>query len=150
MISMSVIHNFPLLAALVSVFAAQFIKVPIHVITHRSVNLKLAFSTGGMPSSHSAAVAALAAAVGISSGFASVLFAIVFVFGIITMYDAAGIRRHAGTHASILNRMTKRLSALQKEEHDDSVLKEMLGHRPIEVLAGAGLGIAISLLLHMA
>lgn len=147
---MSVLHNFPLLAAVAAVVAAQFIKVPIRFISRGTLDIKLAFSTGGMPSSHSAAVSALATAVGLMEGFTSAMFAIAFMFGAITMYDAAGIRRHAGTHASILNRLTRTFSMLQNEEQADGTLKEMLGHRPVEVLAGAGLGIAVSLVFDLA
>ncbi|MFC5649474.1 divergent PAP2 family protein [Paenibacillus solisilvae] len=146
---LNVIHNFPLISALIAIFIAQFIKVPIHYISRRTINIQLAFSTGGMPSSHSAAVAALATAVGMMDGFSSTTFAIALMVSIITMYDAAGIRRHAGMHASALNRMTKTISVLHNKEQVDPSLKEMLGHRPIEVCAGASLGIAVSLIMKL-
>lgn len=139
----------PLIAALISILVAQLVKVPIYFISHLALDPKLAFRTGGMPSSHSAAVAALTAGVGMKDGFSSSLFAIACLFGVITMYDAAGLRRHAGTHAAILNRMTRKLANLQGEEQALPWLRETLGHRQAEVLAGAALGIAISLLLHV-
>ncbi|WP_040950528.1 divergent PAP2 family protein [Gorillibacterium massiliense] len=144
---MNSIVNFPLFAALISVFTAQIVKVPIHFFSTGHINVKLAFSTGGMPSSHSAAVVSLAAAVGMKDGFSSSLFAVAAMFSIITMYDAAGVRRQAGTHASILNRMTRVIPIFQNGQEAVSTLKEMLGHRPSEVCAGAVLGLVVSILL---
>lgn len=139
--------NFPLLAALISIGAAQLLKIPIYLVTKRTLNFRIAVSTGGMPSSHSAAVVSLATAVGLMEGFSSAIFAVAVMFSIITMYDAAGIRRHAGTHASILNRITRLNPAYASDETAAASLKEMLGHRPIEVCAGALLGIVISVFM---
>lgn len=128
------------------------VKIPVNFFARLEIDWRRAISTGGMPSSHSAAVAALSTGVGLREGFSSSLFAIACVFGVITMYDAAGIRRHAGTHASLLNLITRRLSMEHNNAHKLTypLLKEMLGHRPIEVLAGALLGIILSLLLWFA
>ncbi|SEM54282.1 divergent PAP2 family protein [Paenibacillus sp. OV219] len=149
---MSITPYLPLIAALIAILVAQLVKIPINFFTHLEIDWRRAISTGGMPSSHSAAVAALTTGVGMKEGFSSSLFAIAFVFGVITMYDAAGVRRHAGTHASLLNRITRRLAIEQNDNQKLKypLLKEMLGHRPIEVLAGAVLGIIISLLLWLA
>lgn len=142
------LHNFPLMAAFLSMVAAQFIKVPLHYMSSKSWNAGLGFSTGGMPSSHSAAVASLATAIGLSSGVASASFAVAVVVSCITMYDAAGIRRHAGLHAAFLNRLMVSYRP-PNEEQGHAALKEMLGHRPIEVIVGAILGIAVSSLLYV-
>lgn len=144
---MSILSNFPLLAAVSAIIAAQFVKVPVYLVMNRTWKLGLAFSTGGMPSSHAAAVASLATAVGLLNGFGSSVFAIAAIFSVITMYDAAGIRRHAGIHASVLNRWTRLIPSLQSQGEGRAELKEMLGHRPSEVCAGAVFGIVISLLL---
>lgn len=143
---MALLHNFPLIAALCAIVAAQIIKVPIYLITHRTFNVGLGFSTGGMPSSHSAAVTSLATAIGIRSGFDSSGFAIAAVVSAITMFDAAGIRRHAGIHASILNQLAETFPTHLFD--GNFKLKELLGHRPSEVVVGAFFGIFISLLLH--
>jgi acid phosphatase family membrane protein YuiD len=145
---MALFHNFPLMAAFISVIAAQMIKVPIYLITHRSWNFKLGFSTGGMPSSHSAAVSSLTAAVGITDGVSSSAFAIAAVVSAITMYDAAGIRRHAGFHASLINRIARKLAVTDKDHTPHVELKELLGHRPVEVLAGAVFGIVVSFIYY--
>jgi uncharacterized protein len=142
-----VLYNFPLIAALLSIILAQFIKVPIYLITTRTWNVRLGFSTGGMPSSHSAAVCSLAAAIGLEEGLSSAAFAIAVIVSAITMYDAAGIRRHAGIHASLINRLMTTASG-RKGEEPHQALKELLGHRPVEVVAGALFGIVISIILH--
>jgi len=151
---MSLFQNYPLWAALTGIGLAQFIKIPLHYFTHRTWNWGLLFSTGGMPSSHSAAVTALATAVGFSEGFSSTYFAIATVFAIIVMFDAAGVRRHAGNHAVLLNILLEEFNLLKKEfkhlrikaeQEKREKLKELLGHQPIEVFIGAWLGILIAL-----
>lgn len=102
---MELLLNFPLIAALIAIFFAQFIKVPIHFIAFRKVNWSLINSTGGMPSSHSAAVSALTVAVGIETGMDSPVFAVAAIFAIITMFDATGVRRQAGEQAAVLNQL---------------------------------------------
>jgi len=142
------VHNSPLIAALVSMILAQVIKVPLNLFIRRLWSPALAFSTGGMPSSHSAAAVSLSVSIGIVNGFSSSLFAIAAVVCAITMYDAAGIRRHAGIHAALLNRITYNLSEMTKGETAETHLKELLGHRPVEVLAGLILGMITSYVLH--
>ena len=146
---MQIIQNYPLMAALISMVAAQIIKVPLNLIWCRTWDVARAFSTGGMPSSHSAAVTSLTAAIGISEGLDSSTFAVAAVLSAITMYDAAGIRRHAGIHASFLNRLVKATPSLLKESGSSGKeLKELLGHRPVEVLAGAFFGVAASIVIY--
>lgn len=153
---MELFLNFPLIAALTSIIFAQFIKVPIRLIVTREFRPSLAFSTGGMPSSHSAAVAALTTAVGILYGTASTSFAISFVFSVIVMFDATGIRRQAGKQAVVLNQLIKDFQYFveeakgwkQKEDEEKrQELKELLGHQPIEVFFGGLTGICIAFLL---
>ncbi len=141
--------NFPLTAALLSIILAQLIKVPLNLISNRSWNSMLAFSTGGMPSSHSAAVSSLTTAIGIQEGVSSPVFAISVVVSLITMFDAQGIRRHAGVHASFINRLVEATPIIVKEGNTNKTLKELLGHRPIEVVVGALFGIGISILLYV-
>ena len=99
-----------------------------------------------MPSSHSSFVTSLACSVGFEEGFSSTLFAIAFVLSMIVMYDASGVRRAAGKQAEVLN-----IFIANFEKHGikiDSKLKELLGHSPIEVFAGAILGIVVSVLMY--
>jgi acid phosphatase family membrane protein YuiD len=154
---MSFLHNYPLWAAIAGIGIAQGIKIPIFFITNRKWAWKLMFSTGGMPSSHSAAVTSLATAIGLTEGFQSGYFAISAVFAMIVMHDAAGVRRHAGQHAALLNSLADDFQMLLSELKDlrmkpkreaHTKLKELLGHKPIEVLVGGSLGILIALVLY--
>lgn len=152
----SLLLNFPLVAALSAIIIAQVIKVPIHFIFTREFAPGLVFGTGSMPSSHSAAVSALTTAIGITEGISSIPFAIAFVFSVITMFDALGIRREAGEHAIILNQLVKDFQYFideathwhKKEEYEKiAELKTLLGHKPIEVFVGALTGVAIAFII---
>lgn len=154
---MDLFTNFPLWAALAAIFFAQFIKVPIQFIATRRLDWHLLTSTGGMPSSHSAAVTALATGVAIEAGLASPIFAVAAVFAIITMFDATGVRRQAGEQAIVLNqlvsdfnRFVEEAKVWQKkpEKEKRKELKELLGHKPIEVFFGGVTGILLTLFLH--
>jgi acid phosphatase family membrane protein YuiD len=125
---------------------AQGVKVLISLVTEspgRAVSR--IFETGGMPSAHSAAVTALATGIGWRDGWSSTAFAIAAVFGYIVIYDATGIRRHAGMHAALLNRLVNELRHLMEDQGAPSdALKTLLGHTYPQVLAGILLGLAIS------
>ncbi len=148
---MDLFQNFPLWAALTAICFTQVIKMLLHWLALREWNWQLLFSTGGMPSSHSAAVVALTTAIGIQEGLQSPLFAISAIFSVITMFDAAGIRRHAGEHAVILNQLLEELKDISEidwsrhPEKGQEKLKELLGHKPAEVFAGGWLGLFTAL-----
>ena len=129
---------------ILSWFLSQLIKVMRGVVKERRFNFRWLFDTGGMPSSHSATVASLATVTGLYYGFHTPLFLIVLVFTLITMFDAAGVRRNVGRQATILNKMLDDL--YEKGEVPEQHLKELLGHTPVEVFAGAFLGILIAYL----
>ncbi|MBE4907431.1 divergent PAP2 family protein [Bacillus luteolus] len=154
---MDLFTNFPLWAALAAIGFAQFVKVPIQFIASRKVDWSLITSTGGMPSSHSAAVTALTTGIGIEEGVGSPLFAVSAVFAIIVMFDATGVRRHAGEQATVLNRLVidfnrfveeAKMWPKMDETEKRKELKELLGHQPIEVFFGGLSGILLTLLLH--
>jgi len=132
-------------AVVLAWFSSQIIKVLRGVLTRKRFNFRWLFDTGGMPSSHSATVGSLATAVGLYYGFRSIPFLITLIFTLITLSDAAGVRRSVGRQAGILNRMLDDL--YEKGQVPDTRLKELLGHTPIEVLAGALLGAMVSLLV---
>lgn len=121
---------------------AQVLKVLIELIWRRKLDLRLLTSAGGMPSSHSAIVCALATAVGIHDGVSSSLFAISLVLAVVVMYDAAGVRRAAGVQARILNQIIDEL--FQGHPISETRLRELIGHTPIQVVVGAALGIVLS------
>ncbi len=136
-----------LAAGMLAAFIAQLIKFIIFTIKTRKVNFKIFTTTGGMPSSHSAGVMGLSTAVGIIKGFDSIAFAIALGYALITMYDAAGVRRAAGKTAACLNRMMDDFY-----KHDVQAiggkLKELLGHTPFEVIMGALFGIVFAYYFH--
>ena len=108
-------------------------------------DLRLIFSSGGMPSSHSAVVTSLATSIGIAKGFASPEFALSAMLAFITMTDAAGVRRAAGRQAAVLNKIVQDMISGGKNLSSEK-LKELLGHTPFEVIIGALLGVLIALL----
>ena len=122
---------------------AQAIKLIITRITEKHWDWRHIFSSGGMPSSHSAAVCATAASVGYLYGFSTPLFAIAAVMSAGVMYDAANVRRETGKQAQILNYMMEHWDQMRPEELFDKALKELVGHTPLQVLMGALLGVAI-------
>lgn len=153
---MEIFTNFPLWAGLFAIGFAQFVKIPLEFIATRQFNWGLLTSTGGMPSSHSAAVTALATAIGLEQGFDSPFFAISVIFGVIVMFDASGVRRHAGEQATVINQLVMDFNKIisevkqwpEKEEKEKrKELKELLGHQPIEVFFGGLTGILLSLFI---
>lgn len=131
-------------AVILAWFISQVIKVIRGAWVERRFNFRWLFDTGGLPSSHSATVSALATSVGLYYSFASIPFLITLLFSIITMFDAAGVRRSVGRQASVLNKMLDDL--YEKGQVPETRLKELFGHTPFEVFAGAFLGILVSLL----
>ncbi len=131
-------------AVFLSWLVAQIIKLIRGGLREKRINVRWLFNTGGMPSAHSATVASLATVTGLYYGFNSVIFLIVLIFSIITMFDAAGVRRNVGRQASILNKILDELYA--KRQVPEQRLKELFGHTPVEVFAGAFLGILMAYL----
>lgn len=124
---------------------AQLLKVPICLITEKKLNFMMLLSSGGMPSSHSATICALATACGVNEGVGSPIFAVCTIMAFIVMYDAAGVRRAVGQQAKILNRIMEDISE-GKTDEINSKLKELVGHTRLEVIAGAALGVIIGLI----
>ncbi|MBN2638289.1 MAG: divergent PAP2 family protein [Bacteroidales bacterium] len=143
----SILGNNILDVVAVAWFVAQFLKVIHGLITDKKLYLQRFWETGGMPSSHSSTVASLTTAVGIVYGISSGLFAVSIVLAVIVMHDAVGIRRAAGKQAGVVNRMGTWLTNHSNEAYFQEELKELLGHKHIEVLAGAILGVLITLLM---
>lgn len=140
-----IFSNRVLITSAVAWLAAQLLKVVFIFLTRRELDFRRLVGSGGMPSSHSSFVTALSISVGRVLGFNSPEFAICAVFAFIVMYDAAGVRRAAGKQARILNIIIKEMQDTGKLEEER--LKELIGHTPVEVIAGAVVGIIISLLL---
>jgi acid phosphatase family membrane protein YuiD len=139
---MSLLANTPLVAAFTATLIAQTFKLALVLATERRWAPERLLETGGMPSSHSAAVAALATSLGMIYGLGHPYFAIAVVFATIVMYDATGIRRAAGQHAELLNDLVEELSHLFDEGFQPRALKTLLGHTYPQVVVGALLGLA--------
>ncbi len=167
---MSVIASNPLLnIAVISWFVAQVIKTALNWAANGHLNLERLTGSGGMPSSHSSFVVSLAIGMARVEGYQSPLFAMTLVFAAVVMYDAMGVRRAAGEQAKTLNHLIGNFQdffeflkdhplldfddeEFSADADDDmtgenrKMLKEFLGHTPLEVLAGALLGILIAMI----
>lgn len=137
--------NRVLLEAFFAWLIAQTLKVVHTLVKERRVDFRRFVGAGGMPSSHSAFVTSLATAIGERAGWGSPTTALAWVFAMIVMYDAAGVRQAAGKQAEILNQIVDDLYHGGRLREDR--LKELLGHSPIEVFAGAALGVLTAALL---
>ncbi len=149
---LGLLSNYVLITALVGWASAQVLKTVIHSVTTGRFDISRMTGDGGMPSCHSACVCALALAVSRKLGFASPEFGIAFIFAVIVMNDAMGVRRAAGEHAKLLNKMMEEDQKTDIDYFDDTAddpkeLKEFLGHTPLEVLCGALLGIIIAMVV---
>lgn len=120
---------------------AQISKFVVNAVITRDIDFRKLVSTGGMPSSHSAITVCLATIMGMDYGFDSGIFALSVIFALIVMTDAAGVRRAAGKQAEVLNKLIHHSPVVRL----DKELKELLGHTPVQVFAGAVLGIAVAL-----
>ncbi|MDD5194617.1 MAG: divergent PAP2 family protein [Candidatus Omnitrophica bacterium] len=121
-------------------------KITLATIREKRFNFYWLLSTGGMPSSHSAGVVALAVCIGKQEGFCTPLFALGCIFAFVTMFDAQSWRRSVGVQARILNRMIDDLQ--EHKKITDNRLKELMGHTPTEVFIGALIGIVIPLIFY--
>ncbi len=139
------------LAAITSLILAQVLKAIIILLTRprtrprrsfKEVMYALLWKTGGMPSSHSALVSALATSVGFTEGFDSSIFIVSLCLALIVIRDAMGVRRSAGLQARSLNMLGKHINDRFGIEYYP--LKEIQGHAPLEVLVGALLGLLIA------
>ena len=139
--------NYILMCAVCGWFVAQILKFIVSLFRSEKINyMTLLFSTGGMPSSHSATVVGLCVGSGIMYGLGSASFAITAVMSMIVMIDASGVRYETGEQAKILNKITKELFS-GDPEMVNSGLKELVGHTPFQVIMGAVTGAVVAVVL---
>lgn len=144
--------NRGMVTSLGAIGVAQALKIVTHKAVTGKWDWKQILTTGGMPSSHSAGVSALASYVAANKGARHTETALAIVFGVIVMYDAQGIRRHTGEIASLVNDLEDRFTQISGEFPSyefiqrEKELKELLGHQPVEVLAGAAFGTILGLI----
>ena len=141
---LDIFSNTALLSAVLAWAIAQFLKIFTYWYVDKKFQLKKVFAAGGMPSSHTALMAALAVSVAEACGFGSIEFALAACVLALTMYDAAGVRREAGRHASMLNTLADQMEEQTGEAVSDD-LKEVIGHTPFEVFGGLIVGILVAL-----
>lgn len=141
------IQNRILICALAGWTIAQILKTLIHLLFTKKFVAERLVGSGGMPSSHSATVCALATATCIEYGAAGHEFALALILAIIVMYDAIGVRRETGIQARVLNEMIQVISDMGSDMSPQDKLKEFVGHTPLQVLMGAILGISIAIAL---
>jgi uncharacterized protein len=141
------LHNQILWTTVTAWALAQFVKVPLEYLEHRRWNWGLWFSSGGMPSSHSALVVSAMLSVGLLNGFDTPAFAIAVAVAMVIVYDAAGVRREAGRHAERINILLNEL--ISGHPINEKQLKEVIGHTPTEVVVGVALGIVTALVSYL-
>ena len=129
---------------------AQLLKTIIDCTPNHGFSPERLVGSGGMPSSHSATVCALVVSSGICCGVSSSEFAVSFVLAAVVMYDAIGVRQETGKQAKLLNLILQQDLFKLKDQEFEEKLKEFVGHTPLQVFAGAILGIVIALLVNMA
>ena len=143
---LGILSNDVLIVSLAGWLIAQIAKIVINAIVNKKLDLERLFGDGGMPSGHSATVTAMALMTGLRVGFNSPIFGITMVFAIIVMHDATGVRQEAGKHARYIIELTDMFNEYLIE-HDEKVklekLKTLVGHTPLQVLCGAGVGILV-------
>jgi hypothetical protein len=130
-----------------AIITAQLLKMVLNILTNGKLDFRMLTTTGGMPSSHSAGVMSLSTTVGFINGFDSTIFAVAVGYAFIVMYDAAGIRRASGKMAVCLNKIMDDFYKHDVQAVGEK-LKELLGHTPFEVFAGAIYGIAYAYFMH--
>jgi acid phosphatase family membrane protein YuiD len=139
-----IVHNHVLMVTLLAWAIAQTIKVALGVLRTKKFDFRWFIGTGGMPSAHAAGSSALAIIIGLEYGFQTLVFALAAVFAMVTMFDAQGVRRSTGKQAELLNKILDDIYWRGKIE--ETRLKELIGHTPIEVFMGSIIGILLAVI----
>jgi acid phosphatase family membrane protein YuiD len=135
--------NRVLMTAIAAWVVGQILKLPGYYILHRKWKWGMIFSPGGLPSSHSSLITATTLSIGLYHGFSNPLFGLAMAISMIVIYDATGVRRQAGLHARVINEIMQEIFAGRPVP--EKKLREVLGHTPVEAIAGILLGIIIAI-----
>lgn len=141
-----ILYNQVLFSSLLGWTVAQILKTMIDFAFKKTFSAERLVGSGGMPSSHSATVCALTTSSWLCYGVESFEFAISFIFASIVMYDAIGVRQETGKQAKLLNLLLEQDLFNTKNLHFQETLKELVGHTPIQVVAGAILGVGVAVI----
>lgn len=142
---LGLIENKMLLAAVLGWTVAQVSKTVLVLLLEKELRWERLVGSGGMPSSHSATVCALASSAAVVYGAASGEFAIASIFAFIVMYDACNVRLETGKQAAAINELNELLRKMGEDLTAEEKLKELVGHTLPQVLVGSVLGIAIGI-----
>ena len=142
---------YPLVTALLSNALAQVGKTVVYYYRTGKWDLHWVIASGGFPSSHSSTVTALSLSIGIQEGFDSAIFAVTTIFSFIVMYDACHVRYYSGKNIELTQQLVKDLREMTGLHFDDPIyqekLKNVLGHKFVEVIGGFVVGLAVPLIL---
>jgi len=145
-------YMYPFWAAVIANLTAQVIKPILRYARTGDWQPHLIIESGGFPSSHTSTFSALALAVGIQENFNSTIFAVTLMVSFVIAYDAANVRYYAGQNIQITQQLIKDIQELTATKFDDPIyalkIKEVLGHKWIEVFAGIIWGLFIALLIN--
>ena len=143
-----ILSNQVLVSAVAGWIVAQVLKTMLDFALNRTINWERMVGSGSMPSSHSATVCGLTTAAALHYGVSSFEFAVCFVLSMVVMYDATGVRRETGKQAKLLNSILSENPLKLNAEVLQEKLKEYVGHTPLQVVAGAILGICLALVIN--
>ena len=142
---------YPLVTALLSNILAQVLKTVVYYYRTGKLDFHWVIASGGFPSSHSSTVTALSLSIGIQEGFDSAIFAVTTIFSFIVMYDACHVRYYSGKNIELTQQLVKDLREMTGLHFDDPIyqekLKNVLGHKFVEVIGGFVVGLAVPLIL---
>ena len=144
-------YLYPLVTALLSNILAQVLKTVVYYYRTGKWDFHWVIASGGFPSSHSSTVTALSLSIGIQEGFDSAIFAVTTIFSFIVMYDACHVRYYSGKNIELTQQLVKDLREMIGLHFDDPIyqekLKNVLGHKFVEVIGGFVVGLAVPLIL---
>ena len=147
---LDILHNRILLTGCASWVCSQGLKLIIYMIINRRLDWERLFGDGGMPSSHSATVTAVAASTGMIVGWDSPLFAVAAIMALVVMHDAMGVRQETGKQAKVINSMLELFDSMGRGDlTPEETLKEFVGHTRRQVLVGALLGAAVAVIANL-
>ena len=142
---------YPLVTALLSNILARVLKTVVYYYRTGKWDFHWVIASGGFPSSHSSTVTALSLSIGIQEGFDSAIFAVTTIFSFIVMYDACHVRYYSGKNIELTQQLVKDLREMTGLHFDDPIyqekLKNVLGHKFVEVIGGFVVGLAVPLIL---
>ena len=143
--------NHVFLAPLSAWIISQIIKALINVLVYKKFSLERLFGDGGMPSAHSATVMCLMILVGYTEGFDTPIFALSFIFAVVVMRDAMGVRRETGKQAASIKQLAEAVNNVFRAKDSEiktENLKLLVGHTPSQVFFGVLVGTAVAVFIY--